>query len=44
MCVCGGGGNKANRGRMKYFMEFNRSSCDVMEWVQELVHCEGGLD
>ena len=35
MCVGGvGGGTKG----------FNRSSCDVMEWVQELVHCEGGLD
>ena len=37
MCVCvgwGGGGT----------MGFNRSSCDVMEWVQELMHCEGGLD
>ena len=35
VCVCvGGGGTKG----------FNRSSCDVMEWVQELVHCERGLD
>ena len=34
MCVWGGGGAKG----------FNRSSCDVMEWVQKLVHCEGGLD
>ena len=34
VCVCVGGGTKG----------FNRSSCDVMEWVQELVHCEGGLD
>ena len=39
MCVCGGGRDKA-----KYFMGFSRSSCDVMEWVQEQVHCEGGLD
>ena len=36
MCV-GGGGGGGTKG-------FNGSSCDVMEWVQELVHCEGGLD
>ena len=34
MCVWGGGGTKG----------LNKSSCDVMEWVQELVHCVGGLD
>ena len=33
----GGGGGGWDKG-------FNRSSCDVMEWVQELVPCEGGLD
>ena len=37
VCVWGGGGGGGTKG-------FNRSSCDVMEWVQELVHCEGGLD
>ena len=36
MCVCGGGvGQRDSTGAL---------SCDVMEWVQELVHCEGGLD
>ena len=32
MCLGGGGGTKG----------FNRSCCGVMEWVQELVHCERG--
>ena len=40
MCEWGVGQGKLR----KYVVGFNRSSCDVMEWVQELVHCEGGLD
>ena len=45
VCVGGGGGGGGGQGKLrKYFRGFSRSSCDVMEWVQELVHCEGGLD